>query len=158
FLHLAETRGLPRVVSIQNPYSLLNRTFEIGLAEIAIREQAGLLAYSPLAFGVLTGKYLAGRRPQGARLSRFDRFVRYTGENAERAAYEYVTLAHRNGLDPSQLAIAYVLSRPFVTCAIIGATSLEQLRIDIGACELELSPELIADIDAIHARYPNPAP
>ncbi len=112
FLRAAERESLPRAVSIQNPYSLLNRSFEIGLAECSIREQVGLLAYSPLAFGVLSGKYLDGARPEGARLTRWERFARYQGHRAEQATAAYVALAREHGLDPAQMALAYVTSRP----------------------------------------------
>jgi aryl-alcohol dehydrogenase-like predicted oxidoreductase len=112
FLHLAEARALPRVASIQNPYSLLNRSFEIGLAEMSLREDVGLLAYSPLGFGVLSGKYLAGQRPEGGRLSLFERFSRYSNDNAERATYEYVSLFRRHGIDPAQGALAFAARCP----------------------------------------------
>jgi aryl-alcohol dehydrogenase-like predicted oxidoreductase len=158
FLNLAESRSLPRAVSIQNPYNLLNRTFEIGLAEIAIREQIGLLAYSPLAFGVLAGKYLDGARPANARLTLFERFQRYNNPQVERASAEYVVLAREHGLDPAQVALAYVTSRPFVTSNIIGATSLEQLASNLASIDLTLSEELLIGLEAIHTRQPNPAP
>ena len=158
YLELAERHGLPRMVSIQNPYSLLNRTFEVGLAEVALREQCGLLAYSPLGFGMLTGKYLDGQRPAGARLTLFERFSRYSNPESERATAEYVALAHRHGLDPAQLALAWVTSRPFTTATIIGATTLGQLETDIGSAALALPDEVVAGIEAIHRRQPNPAP
>jgi len=158
FLQLAETRGWPRAVSIQNPYSLLNRSFEVGLAEIALREQIGLLAYSPLAFGVLSGKYLGGARPAGARLSLFERFQRYNNPQVEKAASAYVELARQHGLDPAQLALAFVTAQPFVTSNIIGATKLEQLRSNLASVELRLDDELLAGIEAIHQQQPNPAP
>lgn len=158
FLHLAASRGWPRAVSIQNPYSLLNRTFEIGLAEIALREQIGLLAYSPLAFGVLSGKYLDGARPAGSRLALFDRFQRYNNPQAETAARGYVELARSRGLDPAQLALAFVTTRPFVTSNIIGATTLEQLRSNLASVELQLDDELLEAIEDIHRSQPNPAP
>ena len=157
-LQLSELHGLPRPVSIQNPYNLLNRTFEIGLAEIAIREQCGLLAYSPMAFGVLSGKYLDGARPANARLTLFDRFVRYSNPQANRAAAEYVALARRYGLDPAQMALAWVTNRPFVTSNIIGATNMEQLETNLSSANLKLSDELIEAIEAIHTRQPNPSP
>jgi len=157
-LRLAETHGLPRAMSIQNPYSLLNRTFEIGLAEIAIREQCGLLAYSPLGFGVLSGKYLDGARPLGARLTRFERFARYSNPESERATADYVALARRHGLSPAQMALAYVTSRPFVTANILGATRLEQLIENLESEGLSLSAEVEQEIEAIHTRQPNPAP
>lgn len=158
FLFNAETRKLPRVASIQNPYNLLNRSFEVGLAEMAIREQVGLLAYSPLAFGTLSGKYLAGQLPPGARLTLFERFARYKSDNAERAVYDYVKLFRAHGIDPAQGALAYVTSRPFVASNIIGATSLEQLRSNLASIALILPQEVLDGIDAIHERYPNPAP
>jgi aryl-alcohol dehydrogenase-like predicted oxidoreductase len=158
FIHLAEFKGLPRVASIQNPYSLLNRSFEIGLSEIAIREEVGLLAYSPLAFGVLSGKYLAGQRPAGARLSLFERFARYSNDNAEKATYEYVSLFRRHGIDPAQGALAFVNQQAFVTANIIGATTLDQLRSNIASIDVTLPQEVMEGIEAIHRRYPNPAP
>ncbi len=157
-LRLAETHRLPRPVSIQNPYNLLNRTFEVGLAEIAIRERCGLLAYSPLAFGMLTGKYLDGRRPAGARLTLFERFTRYSNRESQHATAEYVELARRYGLSPVQMALAYVTSRPFVTANILGATSLVQLNEDLASDQFMLSEALEAEIEAIHTRQPNPAP
>lgn len=158
YLALAEQHDLPRVASIQNPYNLLNRTFEIGLAEIAIREQCGLLAYSPLGFGVLSGKYLNGQRPPGARITRYARFNRYLNPEAERATAEYVALARLHGLDPAQMALAWVTRRPFVTSTIIGATTLEQLKSNIGSLDVRLDDAVIAGIEAIHTKQPNPAP
>jgi aryl-alcohol dehydrogenase-like predicted oxidoreductase len=158
FLQLAAEPGMPRMVSIQNPYSLLNRTFEIGLAEVSMREQCGLLAYSPMAFGVLSGKYLDGARPPGARLTLFERFSRYSNPEAYRATADYVALARRHGLDPAQMALAWVTSRPFVTANIIGATTPEQLEANLASIDVTLSDEVIAGIEAIHARQPNPAP
>ncbi|WP_439859606.1 NADP(H)-dependent aldo-keto reductase [Pseudomonas sp. MBLB4136] len=158
FLQLAESRGWPRVVSIQNPYNLLNRSFEVGLAEVALREQCGLLAYSPLAFGMLSGKYENGARPANARLSLFSRFSRYTNAQAESACSRYVALAREHGLDPAQMALAFVTGQPFVTSNIIGATNLEQLESDLASSELTLSDEVLAGIEAIHKTQPNPAP
>lgn len=158
YLHLAERHGLPRAVTIQNPYNLLNRAFEIGLAEIAQREAVGLLAYSPLAFGVLSGKYLDGRRPPGARLTRFERFTRYQTAEAEAPLRAYMQLAREHALDPAQLALAFVHSRPFVTATIIGATSMEQLAGDIASIDVALSPAVMERIDAIHRGQPNPCP
>ncbi|MCG7372462.1 NADP(H)-dependent aldo-keto reductase [Pseudomonas luteola] len=158
FLQLAEERGWPRAVTIQNPYNLLNRSFEVGLAEIAIREQCGLLAYSPLAFGMLTGKYANGARPEHARLTLFSRFTRYNNPETMRATEQYVQLAKQHGLDPAQMALAYVTSRPFVTSNIIGATSLEQLQSNLDSTNLTLSEEVVAGIEAIHKIQPNPAP
>ncbi|MNO87317.1 L-glyceraldehyde 3-phosphate reductase [compost metagenome] len=158
FLHLAESRGWPRAVSIQNPYNLLNRSFEVGLAEVAIREQCGLLAYSPLAFGMLSGKYEHGARPQNARLTLFSRFARYSNPQTVAACSRYVTLAQAHGLDPAQMALAFVTRQPFVTSNIIGATSIEQLDSNLASLDLVLSDELLAAIEAIHQEQPNPAP
>lgn len=158
FLHCADSRQLPRPVSIQNPYSLLNRSFEIGLAEIAHREDLGLLAYSPLGFGVLSGKYLGGAQPPGARLTLFERFQRYRGRRGQAAAAAYVRLARDHGLDPAQMALSYVASRPFVTSVIIGATTLPQLDTDIAAIDLRLPAPVLAALDDIHHDNPNPCP
>lgn len=157
-LHLADTLRLPRVASVQNPYNLLNRTFEVGLAEIAHRENVGLLAYSPLAFGMLSGKYLEGARPAGARLTLFERFQRYTNPLAEQATRDYVTIAREHGLDPAQMALAYVNSRSFLTSNIIGATTMEQLESNLASESLTLDQTVLDAIDAVHQRIPNPAP
>lgn len=158
FLRAAETENLPRAVSIQNPYSLLNRSYETGLAECSIRENIGLLAYSPLAFGVLSGKYLNGARPEGARLTRWERFARYNKPRGEQAAADYVALAQEHGLDPAQMALAFVTGREFVTSNIIGATTMEQLKSNIDSAEITLSQKLRQAIDAIHADNPDPCP
>jgi aryl-alcohol dehydrogenase-like predicted oxidoreductase len=158
FLRAAEKLGLPRIVSIQNPYSLVNRTYEVGLSEYAHRDHIGLLAYSPLAFGWLTGKYEGGARPAGARISLFERFQRYSKPQAVQAITRYVELAKRHGLSPAQFALAFVNSRPFVTSNLIGATSLDQLKENIASVEVKLSPEVLAEIDALHELQPNPAP
>lgn len=158
YLQLADRLGLPRAVSIQNPYNLLNRSFEVGLAEVAMREQCGLLAYSPLAFGMLSGKYENGARPANARITLFSRFARYTNPQAIAACSRYVALAKEHGLDTAQMALAFVTRQPFVTSNIIGATSLEQLESNLGSLSLELSDELLDAIEAIHREQPNPAP
>ncbi|MDT8383505.1 MAG: NADP(H)-dependent aldo-keto reductase [Gammaproteobacteria bacterium] len=158
FLRLSEQYDLPRMVSVQNPYSLLNRSFEVGMAEVAHREDCGLLAYSPLGFGVLSGKYLHGQRPATARITLYERFTRYSNPQVEAATEAYVALAREHGLDPAQMALAYVTSRPFVTSTIIGATSLEQLQSNLASRDLSLSDALLAGIEAIHQRHPNPAP
>ncbi|ANF24119.1 NADP(H)-dependent aldo-keto reductase [Stutzerimonas stutzeri] len=158
FLQIAEARGWPRAVSIQNPYNLLNRSFEVGLAEIAMREQCGLLAYSPLAFGMLSGKYEQGAQPAGARLTLFSRFARYAKPESQAACSRYVALAKEHGLDPAQMALAYVTQQPFVTSNIIGATSIEQLESNLASSELHLSAEVLEAIEAIHTAQPNPAP
>lgn len=158
FLHLADKHGWPRVVSIQNPYNLLNRSFEVGLAEIAIREQVGLLAYSPLAFGLLSGKYENGAQPADGRLTLFERFQRYNNPQARRAASAYIQLAREHGLDPAQMALAYVNSRDFLTSNIIGATTLAQLDSNLASLDLQLPDAVLQGIEAIHREQPNPAP
>lgn len=158
-LKLAEIQGLPRVMSIQNPYSLLNRTAEVGLAEVALREQCGILAYSPLAFGVLSGKYLDDTAGPDARLNAFvGYFDRYSNPQATAATQRYVALAREVGLTPTQLALAFVTSRPFVTSNIIGATRLDQLAENIATAEITLSDDVLAAIEAIHTEIPNPSP
>ncbi|MBF0429702.1 MAG: NADP(H)-dependent aldo-keto reductase [Fibrobacteria bacterium] len=158
-LREADKIGLAHPVSIQNPYNLLNRTFEIGNAEVAFREKVGLLAYSPLGFGVLSGKYLKGQKPSGSRMDNFKgHFVRYASDQATSATAKYVKLAERTGLKPAQMALAFVLSRPYVTSAIIGATSLGQLNENIKSKDVEISEELFKKLDAIHLDHPNPAP
>ena len=150
--------GMPRPASVQNPYNLLNRSYEIGMAELSARESCGLLAYSPLGFGVLSGKYLGGRRPAGARLTLWgDRFGRYGNPEAVRATESYVELARSRGLDPAQMALAFLLERPFMTSVIIGATTMEQLRDNLGAAKVKLDAETTKEIEAIHSRFPNPA-
>jgi len=158
FLDAADRLGLPRTACIQNPYNLLNRSFEIGLAEIAWREKCGLLAYSPLAFGMLSGKYLDGARPDGARLTLFAHFARYNKKPGEAATVRYVALAREHGLDPAQMALAFVNSRPFVTSNIIGATTLEQLEADISSIDVTLNDSVLDGIEAIHAEISNPCP
>lgn len=158
FLQLAETRGWPRPVSIQNPYNLLNRSFEVGLAEMAIREDVGLLAYSPLAFGLLSGKYEDGARPPQGRLTLFERFQRYNNPRARQVASACVRLAREHGLDPAQMALAWVTGQPFVTSNIIGATTLEQLERNIASLNLQLDASLLEAIEALQIAQPNPAP
>ena len=158
FLYYAELAGLPRIVSVQNPYSLLNRTYEVGLAEVSWREQVGLLAYSPLGFGVLSGKYLHGAQPDGARLSLFPDYTRYSNPAAVAATEAYVALARKHGLEPSQMALAYVNGRPFLTSTIIGATTMEQLRSNVDSINLHLSDEVLSAIEEIHNAHANPSP
>lgn len=157
-LNLSETKNLARVASIQNPYNLLNRSFEVGLAEVAHREDVGLLAYSPLAFGMLTGKYDGGARPEGARISLFSRFSRYTHEQSTKTAEKYNHLAREHGLTPAQMALAFVTQQAFVTSNIIGATTMAQLEENLSTADTTLSTELIKAIEAIHTAQPNPAP
>ena len=157
FLRESDKHNLPKIVTIQNPYSLLNRLFEVGLSEICMRENVGLLAYSPLAFGVLTGKYLKGIQPD-YRMAQFPQFTRYTGENATKATRLYKELAEANGLTLVQIAEAFVHQQSFVMATIIGATSMEQLKENIDAFEVVLSPELLGAINRIQELHPNPAP
>jgi len=158
FLAESEAKGLPRIASIQNAYHLANRVFEYGLAEVAMREQVGLLAYSPLAQGQLTGKYLGGNLPEGSRKALYNRMQRYEGPGAIEAFTAYVDLARQHGLDPAHLALKFVDARPFVTATIIGATSMEQLKTDIDAFDVEWTEELEKAVNAIHAARPNPCP
>jgi aryl-alcohol dehydrogenase-like predicted oxidoreductase len=153
WLRIAEARGLPRIVSVQNEYNLLRRHFDLDLAELSHHEDVGLLAYSPLAGGLITGKYFDGQMPKGSRGDYQKSFWRLN-EQSEAAGKQYLALAERHGLDVSQMAIAFALTRPFMTSVIIGATSTAQLANAIAAHKVTLSPELIAEIDAIHRRYP----
>jgi aryl-alcohol dehydrogenase-like predicted oxidoreductase len=148
----------PRVASIQNPYSLLNRIFEMGLSEFSHHDDVGLLAYSPLGMGTLAGKYMDGARPEGARLSLFTRFTRYNSPEAEAAIREYVTLARDSGVSPAQFALAWINQKPFVTSNLIGATTIAQLKENIESVDVTLTEEQLKAVDAIHARHPNPAP
>jgi aryl-alcohol dehydrogenase-like predicted oxidoreductase len=158
FTQLAEAHGLPRIVSIQNAYNLLNRTYDTALAEVCHREQVGLLAYSPLGFGFLSGKYLDNPAAPG-RVTQFSGFAqRYAKPNVEPAVRAYAALAREHGLTPAQLALAWCYRRWCVASTIIGATTMVQLEEDLGAWEIELGPEILAAIDAIHLRYTNPAP
>lgn len=158
YLRASREKSLPRIVSIQNQYSLTNRTFEIGLSEIALRENIGMLAYSPLGMGALTGKYLDGAKPKGARFTIFDRDrinQRYNPSRAQNAIKRYVELARDNGLDPATLAIAFCNSKNFITSTIIGATKIDQLKTDIDAGEVTLSDEIRTEIEKIHLEIPN---
>lgn len=157
-LRLARDNGIPAPVSIQNAYNLLNRTFEIGLAECALHERVGLLAYSPLGGGTITGKYLNGQMPAGSRRSIDARRSRYKTPREDEAVAAYVDIAKKHGLDVAQMAIAFVNSRPFLTSNIIGATKMEQLKTNIAAANLSLSAEVVADINALFAKTPNPCP
>jgi len=159
YLQLAEKHGLPRVISVQNPYNLLNRSFEVGMAEISHREEVPLLAYSPLAFGALSGKYLDNQWPEGARLTLFKRFARYTGSQmALEATKAYVELAREFNMSPAQMALAFVNSRKFVASNIIGATSLEQLKENIDSINTSISPELLIRLDELAQIYRLPCP
>ncbi len=158
YLSCAEKKGLPQVASIQNPYNLLNRSFEVGLAEFSHRQQVGLLAYSPLAFGVLSGKYIGGQKPKRARLTLFKNYSRYSNPQALAATEAYIDLAKKHQLDPSQMALAYINSRFFVTSNIIGATNLDQLKTNINSVHVKLSDEVLEGIEAIHKKYTYPSP
>lgn len=158
YLKLSREKGLARIASIQNPYSLLNRSFEVGLAEFAHREDLPLLAYSPLAFGVLSGKYLNGAKPEGARCTLWSRFDRYFNQRGEEATAAYVQLASDFGLDPAQMALAFVNQRSFVLSNIIGATTMTQLESNLSSMNLELPKEVIKSLESLHLLYPNPCP
>lgn len=155
---LAEKHGMARAVSIQNVYNLLNRNYEIGLSEVSLREDIGLLPYSPLAMGVLSGKYLGGARPEGARITRYPQYGRYLTPRGIEATQAYVDLAKAHGVDPCQMALAWVTARPFVTSTIIGQTSVAQLRIDAGCVDVKLTESLLEGIEAIHVGNANPCP
>jgi aryl-alcohol dehydrogenase-like predicted oxidoreductase len=146
------------VASIQNPYNLLNRSFEVGLAEIACREDTGLLAYSPLAFGRLTNKYLHGAQPTDGRLTRYTRFTRYNNTYAINATDAYAAIAEQHGLSLAQMALAFTRQQFFVTSTIIGATTLEQLTENIDSLQIQLDAAVLSQIEAIHMQHPNPAP
>ncbi|HHS82301.1 MAG TPA: aldo/keto reductase [Devosia sp.] len=155
YLALAEKYGLPRIASIQNEYNLLRRYYDLDLAELARHEDVGLLAFSPLAAGVLTGKYLDGACPRGSRMDIQGSLYR-SNELTEPAVRKYLALAQAHGLDPAQMALAFCLSRPFMTSVIIGATSLEQLKTDIGAADISLSDDVLDGIQEIYRQHPRP--
>jgi aryl-alcohol dehydrogenase-like predicted oxidoreductase len=157
YLRISREKGYPRIATIQNQYSLLNRTFEIGLAEFSMREDVSLLPYSPLSMGVLSGKYLGGAKPEGARFTLFERNrARYNADNAQPAIAAYVDIAKKYGLDPSAMALAWAIQMPFVASVIIGATTMEQLKTNLSAINITLSAECLADIDAVYKTFPDP--
>jgi len=159
YLNIAEKHNLPKVATIQNPYSLVNRTYEIGLAEIGMRENVGLLAYSPLAGGLLSNKYINGQRPEGARFTLWPNyFTRYAHANTMKAVEKYAALAHDNNLSLAQMSLAYVNSREFLTANIIGATTMQQLKENIDSIDVVLSESVLKEIQKIHLYFPNPAP
>jgi aryl-alcohol dehydrogenase-like predicted oxidoreductase len=158
WLKQAEKQNLARIVSIQNPYNLLNRSFEVALAEFSQREAVGLLAYSPLAFGVLTGKYLNNQKPDRARLTLFTRFSRYNSDQATAATQAYAALAREAGLSLTHLALAFVNQQPFVTSNLIGATTMAQLQENIASIQVQLSAEVLKKIEEIHKIYTYPCP
>jgi aryl-alcohol dehydrogenase-like predicted oxidoreductase len=158
YLRLSELHNLPKLMTIQNPYSLLNRSFEIGLSEFSHRENIGLLAYSPLGFGALSGKYLNGKMPKGSRRQLLVGYDRYSNIQGELATKEYVELAKESGLDPTQMALAFVKNQPFIMSTIIGSTTLKQLKSNIDSLDVKLSQDVIQEIEVIYKKYPNPCP
>jgi len=158
YLEESKHHNLPRVATIQNAYSLLTRTFETDLAEVALRENVGLLAYSPMAFGVLSGKYIKGKADDNARLKLFPRFARYSGEKAEEAAKHYLKIAEGNNMTLAQMSLAFVNQQSFVTSTIIGATNIEQLKENIDSIDVTLSEDVLQQIEEVHQVIPNPAP
>jgi aryl-alcohol dehydrogenase-like predicted oxidoreductase len=158
FLEESKYHNLPRIKTIQNPYSLLNRLFENASAEVCLRENVGLLAYSPLAFGVLSGKYLSGESHPNSRLSLFPQYSRYNSAKCNEATKLYQEVAHKHGLTLTQLALAFIEQHPFLTSNIIGATTMEQLKENIDSIKVTLSGEILKEIDAIQAVIPDPAP
>ena len=157
YLEESKYHDLPRMRTIQNAYSLLNRVFETDLAEVSLRENIGLLAYSPMAFGVLSGKYIKGIAGENTRLKLFPRFSRYSGEPCTEATKKYIKIAEDNGMTLAQMSLAFVTQQPFVTSTIIGATNLEQLKENIGSIDITLSDEVLEQINAVHHVIPNPA-
>ena len=158
FLEENKYHNLPRVKTVQNPYSLLNRLFEVGSSEVCIRENIGLLAYSPLAFGVLSGKFLTGESHPNARLSLFPQYSRYNSEQCTKATVLYSEIAEKNGLSLTELALAFIEQQAFVTSTIIGATTMEQLKENIATIQVSLSDEIISEINKVQAIIPDPAP
>jgi aryl-alcohol dehydrogenase-like predicted oxidoreductase len=158
YLEESKTHNLPRMITIQNAYSLLNRVFEGDMAEVAIRENIKLLAYSPLAFGVLSGKYIKGIAADNSRLKLFPTFARYSSENSTKATQQYLQLAEDNNISLTQMALAFVTQQPFVASTIIGATTMAQLKENIDSINVELSKDILEQINAIHEMNPNPAP
>jgi len=159
FLEISKLKNLPRVVSVQNPYNLLNRTYEVGLAETSIRENSGLLAYSPLASGILSGKYRNGSLPEGSRMKLFgDRFPRYKTKNSINAVEEYYKIAKMHNLNLAQMSLKFCELQPFMTSIIIGATTMEQLKTDIESVNVNLSDEVIKQINEVQKIYTNPCP
>jgi aryl-alcohol dehydrogenase-like predicted oxidoreductase len=158
FLEESKYNNLPKIKTVQNPYSLLNRQFEVGSAEICMRENVGLFAYSPMAFGVLSGKFLTGESHPNARIKLFPQFARYNSKQCTKATKMYSEIAEKHGLSLAQMALAFVNQQAFVTSNIIGATTLEQLKENIASIDMVLSDEIINEINMIHAVIPDPAP
>ena len=159
YLELHKDKNLPRMMSIQNPYSLLNRTYEVGLAEISIRDEIGLLAYSPLASGYLSGKYRNNQLPKNSRIERDpDFWTRYAKPNTEKAVDAYYEIANKHGLDLAQMSLKFLEIQPFITSVIIGATTMEQLKTNIESVNINLSDDVIKEINNVQTIYPNPCP
>tara|TARA_Y100001970_G_scaffold222261_1_gene273280 strand:- start:2044 stop:3084 length:1041 start_codon:yes stop_codon:yes gene_type:complete len=159
FLQISKEKKLPRIVSVQNPYNLVNRTYEVGMSEISIREKAGLLAYSPLAIGYLTGKYRNKKMPKNSRLDLFyDNYPRYHNQRTYEAVDEYFKISQKNKMSLTQLSLAYVNSRDFVTSNIIGATTMDQLKENIESINISLDKKIVDEINLVHENIPNPAP
>lgn len=159
YLQTAAANNLVRPVTIQNSYSMIHRAYEYGMSEVSLREDIGLLVYSPLAQGVLSGKYLDGKSPEGSRGNLFPRFIaRYMGDGSKEAVRRYEAIAAKNGITLTELSLAFINQLPFVTSNIIGATKMDQLKENIGSIHIDLSAETIAEINAVHAEIPNPAP
>ena len=159
FLEISKSFNLPKMMSVQNPYNLLNRTYEVGLAEISIREKSGLLAYSPLAFGFLSGKYRNNNLPDKSRMKLFGEFFsRYKSDNSIKAIEDYYKIAKKYNLSLAQMSLAFINSRTFVTSNIIGATTMKQLEENLASINIKLNKEIIEEINSIHKNIPNPAP
>ncbi|MDG1398127.1 MAG: aldo/keto reductase [Polaribacter sp.] len=159
YMQAATTHNLPKPVTVQNSYSMIHRGYEVGMSEVSLRENIGLLAYSPLAQGVLSGKYLDGNKPEGARGTLFPRFIaRYMGEGSLEAVSRYENIAKKNGISLTEMSLAFVNQLPFVTSNIIGATKMNQLKENINSINIELSDEILKEINSVHAAIPNPAP
>jgi len=159
YLQLSKDKNLPRMMSIQNPYNLLNRTYEVGLAEVSIREKVGCLAYSPLASGYLTGKYRNKNFPKGSRMQRdWDFWTRYRKPNTESAVEEYFNISKKYGLDFTQMSLKFCEIQDFMTSVIIGATTMEQLKTNIESVNVNLSDDVVEEINQVQTIYPNPCP
>ena len=159
YMQAATAHNLPKPVTVQNSYSMIHRGYEVGMSEVSLRENIGLLAYSPLAQGVLSGKYLGGNKPEGARGTLFPRFIaRYMGEGSLEAVIRYENIAKKNGISLTEMSLAFVNQLPFVTSNIIGATKMNQLKENINSINIELSDEILKEINSVHAAIPNPAP
>ena len=158
FLEISKLKNLPKMMSVQNPYNLLNRSYEVGLAEISVREKSGLLAYSPLAFGYLTGKYRNNNLPEKSRMKLFKDFTRYKNENGQNAIEEYYKISKKFNVDFTQMSLKFCEIQPFVTSVIIGATTMEQLKTNIESVNVTLSSEILNEINNIQKKYPNPCP